>query len=383
MNESVRKPGGRAIRVLEVINSSSVGGGQTQLLALARGLPRDRFEIDVAAAPDGPLGDLVRSSGLSFYPLGFDSAWRGRLVRAVRNLVSSGGYRIVHTHGGIAGFWVRAALPGLPPRTVHTLHGIHYLHYANPLTRLACILVDRCLARFTDRIICVSSSDRRQGVAAGVLGASQARVVPNGVEPTELEPSVEPAEVRAALGLSPRVPLIGCVARLHRQKGLPHLLESMATVGRQRPEARLALVGDGPEEVALRSLAANLGITDRILFLGARNDVADLYRAFDLFCLPSLWEGLPISLLEALLMGLPVVATAVDGTVEVVSHEQEGLLVPPGDPGALAGALLRLLDDRELGARLGKAGQARVLSGFTRSRMVELTGQVYDELCPV
>jgi glycosyltransferase involved in cell wall biosynthesis len=368
--------------ILELINASSTGGGQTQVLELARRLARDRFQPELAAAPGGPLVEAAEAAGIPFHPLPFGERRPVALVAAIRRLARERSVRIVHTHGGVAGVFGRLAVLGLPVRTVHTLHGIHYLHHPDALVRLPGALADRVLARFTDRIICVSEADRVRGAAAGVVPEDRGRVVVNGVDVASLEEAAARAPgreaTRASLGLASGDVAVGCVARLHRQKGLPHLIAAIARLSGHEPPVRALLVGTGPEADALRALAHPLG--DRVLFLGDRADVAALLSAFDVFCLPSLWEGLPLALLEAMALGLPVVATAVDGILEVVGHEREGLLAASGDDAALAAALSRLARDPALARTLGEAGRRRVRERFTAQAMVEATARVYAEL---
>jgi glycosyltransferase involved in cell wall biosynthesis len=165
-------------------------------------------------------------------------------------------------------------------------------------------------------------------------------------------------------------------ARLEKQKGHQYLIEATAQV----PEALFLFAGVGSEQTRLEAQAKALGVTDRIIFLGHREDIADLLASCDLFVLPSLFEGLPLSILEAMAACKPVVATAVDGNNEIVIDGQTGLLVPPADPGALAGAIRTVLSDPVLARRLAAGGKARVQQEFCAEKMVKSVMQVYEEL---
>jgi len=173
-----------------------------------------------------------------------------------------------------------------------------------------------------------------------------------------------------------RRPVVLTVARLNSQKGLPYLVEAAAQV----PEAQFWLAGDGPERGALEAQANSLGLGDRIQFLGFRADIAALLEQCDVFVLPSLYEGAPLSILEAMASGKPVVATDIGGTNEVVVPDDTGLLVPPADAAALAGAIRAVLADPARARRLGLAGQARVTALFSAAGMARQVTQVYDEL---
>jgi glycosyltransferase involved in cell wall biosynthesis len=188
-------------------------------------------------------------------------------------------------------------------------------------------------------------------------------------------------ELRAALKLTP--PVVGAVSRLHRQKGIIHLLRAAPDILRRRPEARIVIVGGGPLERDMRRFAASAGLDRHVLILGERPDARDLLSLFDVFVLPSLWEGLPLVLIEAASLGKPIVASAIDGVREVLRDGETGLLVPPAKPAELAAAVVRLLEDRDLAARLGAAARLEISPRFTLERMVGETQNLYLELASV
>ena len=171
-------------------------------------------------------------------------------------------------------------------------------------------------------------------------------------------------------------PVVLTVARLDEQKGHRYLLEAAAQV----PQARFVLAGDGPLRASLEAQARSLGLEQRIQFWGYRSDIPDLLAGCDVFVLPSLYEGLPLSILEAMSAGKPVIATQIGGTAEAVIPDETGLLVPPADPTALAAAIRKLLDDQPFARRLALAGQARVEREFSAVTMVQQVTNVYAEL---
>jgi glycosyltransferase involved in cell wall biosynthesis len=166
------------------------------------------------------------------------------------------------------------------------------------------------------------------------------------------------------------------LARLDKQKGLHYLLEAAALI----PEAMFVLAGEGPERPALEAQTRALGLNHRVVFLGYRDDVGDLLASCDLFVLPSLFEGLPLSVLEAMAAGKPVVATAIGGTDEAIVHGETGLLVHPADPVALARAIRTAVSDPVLSQRLGAAGRARAQQEFAAESMVRRITEIYDEI---
>jgi glycosyltransferase involved in cell wall biosynthesis len=200
------------------------------------------------------------------------------------------------------------------------------------------------------------------------------RVIHNAVEPAKFEDSTLPEEL-TELRKKITKPLILTVARLDEQKGHRDLLKAAVEI----PEAIFAFLGDGPERSDLEEYSRELGVAERIIFLGFRSDVANWLNACDLFVLPSLFEGLPISILEAMCAGKPVIATAIPGNEEAVIEGQTGYLTPPRDPGSLAAAIRSMLADPEMRSRMGRAGKEIVLQKYSAPAMIRQITEVYAE----
>jgi glycosyltransferase involved in cell wall biosynthesis len=368
----------RPIRILEVINDASIGGGQRHVLSLVEGLDKNIFEVSVACAENGPLVDDLRSRGIQVYAVHMKNGVIHPPIFRLSRLLSRNQIDIMHAHGGVAGFWGRlsAALAGTPVR-FYTLHGIHYLHYSNPLKRGLFIALERFLARTTDRIICVAESDRQTGLRRRLFSQDQCTVIRNGIDTAVAETPGKGKQLRKALGIAVDAPVIGTVGRLHRQKGQWILIEATREILRAFPNAKVLLVGDGSLRKRLEKQSRSLGLDGSVHFLGARRDAIDIISIFDIFVLPSLWEGLPYSLLEALALGKPVVASAVDGVPEVVTNGKSGVLVSSGDSRELAEAVIRVLTDKAYADTLGQNGRDAVLRAYCLDRMVRETSELY------
>ncbi|MEZ0227135.1 MAG: glycosyltransferase [Planctomycetota bacterium] len=232
--------------------------------------------------------------------------------------------------------------------------------------------------RRMDRYVLISEEIRAEAEDAGMDPSRFVRIR-NGVDTQRFSPEGLAAAL-PELGAAPDRKVILFVGRHDPQKRIDVLLRAFKQVLESVPEARLALAGDGAHLEEYRKLAVELGVADRAAFLGARPDVPDLHRAASVFVLPSGAEGLPNALLEALACGTPSVATAIPGTTEVASHEKEALLVPVDDADALAAALVRLLRDRDLAARLGRAGRARIMAEFDMDGVTERYADLFLEL---
>jgi len=289
-------------------------------------------------------------------------------------------FDLVATHTSKGGFLGRfaARLAGVP-HIVHHAHGFSFNKVLSPRAHRFFVGLERLAARAGDFIISVNDQHRCMAIDLGVVEPEGICTVHNGID---LRPfcQTDGSAARRRLGFEDSDLLIGALGRLAPQKGFIYLMRAMPLVLAAVPAARLVMIGEGPLEEELKGEARNLGVADRVHFLGFRRDVPDLLAAFDVFALPSLWEGLSISLIEALAAARPIVATDIDGNREVIEHGETGLLVPPADVPALAGALGKVLLDRPLAARLGASARRSAEARFSFERMVEQNLAVYDRV---
>ncbi len=376
MSNSIEK-----IRIIEMIDRPSLGGGQRALLLLASHLDRQRFEVLTSSAGEGPLEEEARRLGLAHLRVPLGKKFNPGAVKEIAGLLQEHRVSILHTHGGIAGLFGRlAARRAQTSVVVHTLHGIHYLHYRNPLLRKLYVRLERKLSRFTDGLVLVSQADFQKAKKHRLADEDKMFVVLNGIDP---QPGLSEEEIRRkrlALGWPPGEPVVGTVARLHRQKGIPTLLKAAPRLFAAAPGVRVAVVGEGPLGPSLRKKVRRRGLEEKFIFLGERKDAFELLSLFDVFVLPSLWEGLPFVLIEAASLQKPIVATAVDGTTEVVENGKTGLLIPAENPQALADAVIDLLQDRKKASRLADNAKSIIPSRFPLRRMVEQTQSLYLNL---
>jgi glycosyltransferase involved in cell wall biosynthesis len=357
--------------VLLLIKGLGRGGAEQLLVSAAPHLDRSRFRYHVAYLLPwkDALVPALRGHGLEVHCLGTGPAWIGRL----RSLVRRRGIRLVHAHSPYPAAVARVALPGV--RHVYTEHNVWARYH--PVTYVA----NRMTYRRNSHVFAVSEEVR--GSIRMPPGARPPRTPVETLHPG-LDPSAagsweRPDGVRDELGISPAAPLAGTVGSLTPKKSHETLLRA-ARVARQRlPGLRVAVVGQGPLAGVLRRTAAELAIDDAVAFVGYREDAARVASAFDVFVLSSRHEGLPVALLEAMAAGRPVVATRVGGVPEVVRHGGEGILVPPGDPDALAAAMVTVLADANLRARLGEAARRRA-ADFDIRRTVRRHEEVYARL---
>ncbi|MDH5220481.1 MAG: glycosyltransferase family 4 protein [Betaproteobacteria bacterium] len=357
--------------ILLVIDDASIGGGQQHVLTLAERLTARGVKVAVVCEASGYLVDELHRRAIPHHALRQPERPSLRALADATGVIRASGARLVHTHGGTAGFYGRlAARRAGDVRAVHTYHGIHYLHQKSVHKRVLHRAIDRFLLRWTDEVICVAKSDRDLALKEGLALPDHVSVIYNGIEPSRFEP-------RGAKGRAHDRFIVGTVGRLHEQKGHAHLLEAAALVRRALPQVQFRIIGDGPLRGQLEAQARMHRVDDVVEFLGARDDVPEQLRQFDLFVLPSLWEGLPYVLLEAMAAGVPVVATDVDGVREVIADRAEGVLVPPRNAQALADAVIDLAANGAWRAELGAKGAHIVRERFGLDTMIEQTMGAY------
>ena len=239
--------------------------------------------------------------------------------------------------------------------------------------------INRQLWRMTDAGVAISEAVRRFSIEVEGARPDQVRTIYYGYQPPKAEPGLR-AAVRTELGLSPDEIVVGVTCRLIEQKGLPYGLQAFASATADIPNARLVITGDGELRGALETQAAELGIDSRTRFIGWRPDAARVMAAYDLFLMPSLWEGFGLVLLEAMAQALPVVGSRVSAIPEVVVDGETGLLAEPRDAETLAAHLRRLLLDAPLRKHMGLLGQERLETAFSVPRMTDETVALYEEL---
>lgn len=374
--------GDRPVRVLLVITRLEVGGAQRVVLETTAGLDRRRFAVGLAWGPGDPLDreargipDLERFEIASLVrPIapGRDLAALAALRRAIRSFAPD----VVHTHSSKAGILGRlSARLEAAPAVVHTIHGFGFTPLQRPPVRVLYRLAERMAARWTDHVVAVSAVQREQGAACGLYPLERSSVIRAAVPLARFRDG-DGATVRRRLGLPEDVPVVTQVGNFKPQKGPLDFVRAAAAVAARAPQARFVMVGEGPLRPAAEALAAELGIADRVLFPGWWDDVPGLLAATRVAVLTSHHEGLPCAVVEALAAGVPVVATAVDGTVEVVRSGDNGFLVPAGRPEAVAERVTALLEDDGLWRRCAAAAPDG-LDEFDVPRMIEQQEDLY------
>jgi glycosyltransferase involved in cell wall biosynthesis len=353
------------------------GGVAEHVTQLALGLRSRGHEPIVLCPPDFRTAGTLRDAGcrVAEVDLRRDYAHPQHdlaAVRAVGRVLRRERVQLVHAHAAKAGVVGRLAARLLGRPALYTPHCFPFVGEVSAARRAFALAVERALAPRTAAIVCVCEDER--AVARTHRVAARLEVIHNGCPPCE---DVEPDPRLVALASGG--PLVGAVTVLRRQKAVEVLLEAAPSVLAAVPEARIAIVGDGPERAALGARAAALGLDERVAFLPFTGPPARHLRALDVYVLPSAWEAFPIGVLEAQACGVPQVATDVGGTREAVVAET-GVLVPPRDPGALALAVSGLLRDADRRRAMAHASRQRHSERFRLEPMLDATAALYERV---
>ncbi len=376
----------KRIHVFEV--TKSTGGVGEYVRWIANGLDKARFRLTVACLSEGGksfAAELNRIPGVEAFSLPMARYSIAPLsdLRALwklRAVIGEGGFDLIHAHASKPGFLARLAAAGSGVPVLYSPHCFAFHAGANPLAARLYVWLERWAARWlTARIVAVAQAERDLGCAHGVGRKDQYAVIHSGIDPRPFSDPFDRAGTRASLGVPESAPVVGVVGRLSRQKNPLGFLDAARRVHQQNPDAHFVWVGDGPLMEATRQRARALGLEEVFRLVGARRDIPAVLHALDLFALPSLWEAFPITILEAMAAGLPCVATRVQGVPEAVVDGETGLLVPPGDAGVLAQALLTLLADGGQRTRMGAAGRRRLETHFRREQMLSRLAMLYEE----
>lgn len=382
------------IRILRVIGRLNVGGPALHVAYLSAGLAERGYETTLVAGNVGRSEDsmafVAESLGVPVVRLGEmrrdisplrDAAATAHLVRLIRETRP----HILHTHMAKAGAAGRlAALASgkdRPPVILHTFHGHVLRHYFDPVRNATFRLLERWLARTTTALVAVSPQVRDELVELKVAPPEKFVVIRLGIElPERIGAHDGRLDQRRMLGIPPDRFVVGWIGRMTGVKRTDDVLRVFRQVRESGVDACLCLVGDGPDRPALERRAKELGIMRHTLFLGFQRDVAPFYAAFDALLLPSISEGTPVSAIEALAAGRPVVATRVGGVPDVVRDGEDGLLAEAGAIDDLAERLIRLARDPALRERMGAAGREHVVGRYGVDRLVDETDALYRSL---
>ena len=369
------------IKILYIITSSGIGGAERILYYTATGLDYNKYDISICSLKKkGEIAGDLEKQGIEVCCLHLGG--RERFLGWLSSIITL--------------IWLFPYLIRIRPTIVHS-----FLFRANILARIAGYLtgvpivissvrvmggekryfhyIEKITSFMVDHYVAVSESVKRYIIDKSKISAEKISVIYNGVN-IKSQDDLHEQNVRMPFKIEDEDRILMTVGRLHEQKGHYYLVKAISKVQKEFPKVKLLVIGEGEEENNLKKLVKSLDLTNEVIFIGLSSDIEEILPMAELFLLPSLWEGLPNVLLEAMAAGKPVIATEVGGVPELVIHGETGMLVPHKDSDALACAIADLLKNRLKARRMGETGRIRAEEHFSIQKMIEKTESLYQEL---
>lgn len=365
------------MKILQVAYRSKVSGGEKVLFDLAIGLKERGHHVAAVCPAPGQLPDELKRERIGVEIIPFGKTYDLRAARRLACHIRKNAFDVLHSHGMLTNILSRLAgrWAGVPVSvstehlTMELARGGRASSFTGRIKSRYYRVLDNYTSRFNGQVIAVSRAVRDDLVEQGIP-AGRITVIRNGIRIPEIDPAAG-KRFRKKLGIDADETVIGAVGRLSPQKDYPTLLRSFEYVARNCPGVVLVIAGDGYLRDNLVTLSGELGIGDRVRFLGYRSDVMEVIAGFDIYALSSLWEGLPLAVLEVMALGKPVVATSVPGTKEAVKEGATGFLVPLKDPEALSVKIIDLVKNPGQARKMGEAGRERAIEQFSLQRVVD------------
>jgi len=368
----------KRIKILETIRQGQIGGGESHVLELASNLDHARFEPIVLSFTPGPMVDELIRRGIKVKVIYTEKAFDFRIWKKVRDFIAEEQIDVIHAHGTRANsnvFWAAKKL-GLP--LVYTVHGWSFHIDQKFHIRKIRELSEYFLTLKADKTICVSRSNQLDGIER--FNMDRSTVIYNAVDLNKFNPKNQFNDLRKELGIAADKIVIGYIVRITGQKDPFTMLHAMKELLERTDKIVLLMVGDGDLKAEAINLSKTLGIENNVIFQPFRTDIPDVLNTIDIYCLPSLWEGFPIGILEAMAMRKTVVASPVDGTKELLKDGKTGLLVAHSKPKDLADALFLLSSDFELRRKLADNAFVYARSNFGIQRLIDRVQQEYLQI---
>lgn len=369
------------LRILEVIRQGEVGGGESHVIDLVRGL-RHHTDVEpvVLAFTDGAMIEQLRKDGTKCFVIPSTRAFDPVAMYSVARLMRSEGIHIVHAHGSRAATNIMLVCRWLHIPYIYTVHGWSFHEGQGTLSYNLRQQSERWICNWAKRVICVSSSNLATGTNAFGLLRSKAVVIENGINLERFNADGIYPDIRRELGIDSDAFLVAFICRITEQKGPLVFVRAIEQAASRNPRLRALMVGEGDMQAEVDDYIRQHSLQRIIYRQPFRSDVPALLAAADVFCLPSLWEGLSIAMLEAMAMRKAMVVTMTDGARDVISDGLNALVVPPASPEVLANAFLRLANEPATCAALGNAAHMLVSERFNAQRVADAVHDIYSTL---
>lgn len=364
-------------RILHAIRQGKVGGGETHVLDLVNQLDRDKYESIILSFTEGPMVEKLKADGFIVYVVNTEKPFDATKWGAVKKIINDEQIDLIHAHGTRANSNTFFSAKSLKIPLVYTVHGWSFHPDQSNVVKFIRTFSERILVKVATKTICVSESNLKEG--KNNFPMRNSIVISNGINRRKFNPDGIYKNIKEEFNISDEIVLVGYIARITNQKSPLVFLQSIAAI-QNKENIKFLIVGDGDLKPEMLTLAKELNIEKYIIFENFRSDIPDILKAVDIFCLPSLWEGLPIALLEAMSMRKAIIASEIDGITDLITNEVNGLLVEPKNVKNLSDAIVKLVNDNVLRKNLGIAAENTVKEKFNLASMTNKIEQVYEEL---
>jgi glycosyltransferase involved in cell wall biosynthesis len=370
------------IRVLYVVENTSFGGGERGFGQLSTSIDKSRFLPHIVAHPGGQLEDLALNHGLVFFPLNMRRKANLNTISKISKIIDRHRINIVHSMGSRADFFARMAVRNcLSAKVICTIAMLIEGYDVGPLRKAIYKYADCYSSRFVSRYITVSKALKQWLVKERKISEKKISVIYNGVELDRYNPErFHGNGLRQSLNLKDDTVIVGSIGRMVYQKGFKYLIEAANILHRKNVNVHFVFVGKGPEEKSLKKMVESYRLSPICTFTGERFDIPQLLSDFDIFAFPSVQEGLPRVVIEAMAMRKPIVATDIEGVREELEHNLSGLIVPPGKADAFAEALIQLIRDKYKAGQLGLEARRNAATNFDLKRTVSNIERLYERV---
>jgi len=369
----------KKIRILQCIRQGQIGGGESHLLSLVENMDKTIFEPIVLSFTDGPMIAKLQDVGITTHIIHTEKPFDFFKWKAVKQLLIEQNIDLIHAHGTRANSNIMWAAKKLMLPIIYSIHGWSFHNDQKLLVKNIRIYSEKILTSKSDINISVSQSNKQTGIDQ--ISGFKSVVVNNGIDQVKFNPNANFKDVRKELKVDEKVLLLLFIARFTAHKQPLSLIKAFALALKKIPDIKLLMVGEGDQKKEALQLAKDLKIEANIIFQSFRQDVPDVLAAADIFILPSLWEGLPIGLLEAMSMGKSVIATNVDGTSEILKNHHNGILIELSNLNEdLAEAIVLLSTDKGLREKFKINAIETVRNRFNALTMTKQIETIYREL---
>jgi len=368
------------IKVLELISSGGYASPCSQIISILKNVDRDKFHISVASSGRGILEKEVEREGDAFYSLELPKILRTRFLKHLKALYIRERFDIIHSYESVGGFYGRLLKKHFPEiKSIHNIHGIKYLNKERFFDRNISKSIEQYLVQFTDMTICETMHDMKVAFENRIANPQKTVVVHNGIDIAKFSRSSTNFGLLKDLGLSPDNFIVGNVSTFDFQKNQKLIIQASYYLSKKYPNMRFVLVGDGKYLKQMKNYARDSHLEDVVIFAGARENVVDFYSLFDVFVLPSFWEGMPNVLLEAMAAKLPIVCSNLPNHLEIIQNNISAFTINPYEMDDLYQRIKVLYENQDIRKKLGE-NACEAVQKYNESDFTDKIEKIYREV---